>query len=319
MQRWAVIACDQHTSEEEYWDKLDSYIGDAPSTLRLMLPEIWLKGKDKTGEINAEMRKYLDTGVFREINDSFIYVERTLADGSVRPGLVGAVNLDEYDYADGSASAIRATEGTVEERLPARVKIRQGACLEMPHVMVFCEEEIKADKLELLYDFDLNMGGGHIKGWRADADVSSFSRLAIGDGNHSLATAKKCGEKYALAEIVNLFDPSVVFHPIHRVMFETDTSFLPERVMHFDDVKTCERFCQEYVDAHGGYIDYIHGESTAVEMAAKDGCAAAILPAFDKSTLFEDVFNYGPYEKKSFSVGNSEDKRYYLECRKIND
>ena len=319
MSRWAVLACDQHTSEPEYWDKLDSYIGDAPSTLRLMLPEARLGEGDRTDEISLAMRRYLDGGVFREIRDSFIYIERTLSDGYVRPGLIGVLDLDEYDYSPSSHSAVRATEGTVEERLPARMKIRQSACLEMPHVMVFCESDIAAVKGELLYDFDLNMGGGHIRGWRADADVSGISRLAVGDGNHSLATAKKCGDHYTLVEMVNIFDPSVVFHPIHRVLFSTDTSYLPGRMMHFDDVCECESFCQEYVKKHGGYVDYIHGDETAIAMAAQDGCAAALLPAFDKGRLFDDVFNLGPYERKSFSVGKSEDKRYYLECRRIND
>ena len=318
MPRWAVIACDQHTSEKEYWETLANFVGDSPSTLRLMLPEVYLGEKDRTEEINAAMVSYLNSGIFREIKDSYIYVERTLKSGKIRHGLVGALNLDEYDYTYGSVSPIRATEATVEGRLPPRVKIRKSAALEMPHVMVFCEKFPEIEKGELLYDFDLNMGGGHIKGWRCNADVSGIDRLAIGDGNHSLATAKKCGDREALVELVDIFDESIVFHPIHRVIFDTDTSFLPEKIMHFDDVKQCEAFCRDYVEKHGGYIDYIHGDDTAVQMGMQDNCAAALLPAFKKENLFDDVFNSGPYEKKSFSMGLSEEKRYYLECRRIN-
>lgn len=317
MCRWAVIACDQHTSEKEYWSKLDSYVGEAPSTLRLMLPEAYLDGPDMTEAINAEMRNYLASGVFRTIENSYIYVERTLKSGLVRKGLIGALNLREYDYTAGSRSAIRATEGTVESRLPARVRIRENAALEMPHVMVFTEQAFPITKLELLYDFELNMGGGHIKGWRADADLSGIKRMAIGDGNHSLATAKLCGSESALVEIVNIYDDAIVFEPIHRVMLDTDTSYLDEKIMHCNDVAEAEAFCRSYTEQHGGYIDYIHNDDTAVRLGSMEGCAAVLLPAFNKSTLFNDVFTKGPYPKKSFSIGLADDKRYYLECRKL--
>ena len=317
LNRWAVIACDQHTSEKEYWKELEDYIGEAPSTLRLMMPEAYLDGPDRTAEINSKMNEYLAGGIFRTIENSFIYVERTLKSGLVRKGLIGALNLNEYDYSAGSVSLIRATEGTVESRLPARVSIRRNAALEMPHVIVFTEEDFPVEKGEMLYDFDLNMYGGHIRGWKADADLSKIKRMAIGDGNHSLATAKLCGSESALVEVINIHNPAVIFEPIHRVVFGTDTSYLKEKVLHFSSVSECESFCRNYIEDHGGTIDYIHNDSTALSMASNEGCFSAMLPAFDKSRLFDDVFTKGPYPKKSFSIGLADDKRYYLECRKI--
>lgn len=312
MQKWSVIACDQHTSEPEYWDSLGRYIGNAPSTLHMMLPEAYLDREISYATINNTMSEYLANGVFREIKDALIYVERTLPNGKVRKGLVGAVNLHEE---------ILATEDIVESRLPARVSIRKAAPLELPHILVFCQEDIFSSvKLgELVYDFDLNSDGGHIRGYLADADLSILSKLAIGDGNHSLAAAKKCGDHYALAELLDINDPAVEFYPIHRVLFDTDTSFLDEKIMHMDDVAECESFCKDYVAKHGGYIDYIHDDETAIAMGSAERCAAVLLPAFDKTKLFDDIESFGPYPKKSFSIGHSSDKRYYLECRKIND
>ena len=317
MSKWSVIACDQHTSEKEYWEELDQYIGEAPSTLRLMQPEAFLDGPDSTDIINAAMDNYLASGVFRTVACSYIYVERTLSSGLVRKGLVGALNINEYDYSPKSRSTIRATEATVESRLPARAKIRKNASLEMPHVMVFTEDAFPVTKFELLYDFELNAGGGHIKGWRADADLSHIKRMAIGDGNHSLAAAKLCGAKDALVEIVNINDESIIFEPIHRIIIGTDTSFLSSKVNYFDKVSECDAFCSDYISKHGGSLDYIHNDETAKSLAALDGNVAFMLPAFDKSRLFEDVFNNGPYPRKSFSVGLAEDKRYYLECRRL--
>lgn len=317
MTRWSVIACDQHTSEKEYWAKLDEFVGDAPSTLRLMLPEAWLDGPDMTGTINENMRSYLDSGLFRTVENSYVYVERTLPSGLVRKGIVGNLNLKEYDYRKDASPRIRATEGTVESRLPARVAIRKGAALEMPHVMVFCEDNVPVEKGELLYDFDLSMGGGHIMGWRAEADFSGVTRMAVGDGNHSLATAKLCGAEKALVEVVSINDPAVIFEPIHRVIFDTDTSYLDEKVMHFTSVSAAEDFCCDYIQKHGGYIDYIHNDDTALEMGSRDGCAAAMLTPFDKTRLFDDVFTKGAYPRKSFSMGLADDKRFYLECALI--
>jgi len=232
MEKWSVVACDQYTSEPEYWKSVEDFVGNAPSTLHMILPEAELNAdgvEERISSINKNMDDYLDSGVFKEIKESFILVERTLKNGDVRTGLVGAVDLEQYDYNKGAASLIRATEGTVLERIPPRVRVREGASLELPHVMLLIDDpectviepltEQKA-QLETLYDFDLMFGSGHIKGYRvsgkaldsvADAlsalgDPTSFNKkyglenkpvllFAVGDGNHSLATAKECWER----------------------------------------------------------------------------------------------------------------------------
>jgi len=269
MTAWSVVACDQFTSEPEYWARAEALVGDKPSTLRLMLPEAYLgkpQAEDSTARINAAMRRYLDGGLFWTLENSYVYVERTISDGRVRRGLVGALDLEEYDWSPASASHIRATEGTVEDRLPPRVKVRQDAPLEMPHIMVFIDDADNAvmdaaQGGEKLYDFDLMLGGGHLAGYRVpdnarvDAAVDALSDpaalaakyglagkapaiFAMGDGNHSLATAKKCWEalkpaltparrethpaRFALVELVNIHDPAISFEPIHKVLFDTD-------------------------------------------------------------------------------------------------
>ena len=275
MEKWSVIACDQFTSEPEYWKEVANVVGDAPSTLGMMLPEAYLDhdNTDKAiAEVNETMRRNLENGVFRTLRESFVYVERRLANGAVRHGLIGAIDLDSYDYKGGKNAFVYPTEGTVEERLPPRVKVRQNAALEMPHIIVFIDDpdrtviEPIADGLDAsgkIYDFDLMCGGGHITGWqvageRADraeialqalADPETLARkygegtdvpmvFAVGDGNHSLATAKRCWEniksgltdeekqrhpaRYGLVELVNLHDESIVFEPIHRAVFGVD-------------------------------------------------------------------------------------------------
>ncbi len=358
MEKWSVIACDQHSSEPEYWDALDLMVGTAPSTLRMMLPEAYLD-RDisvEVSRINSVMRKYLEEGIFTELHDSYVYVERTLPSGVVRRGLVGAVDLNEYDYSKGSVSAIRATEGTVEERLPARVQIRRGAALEMPHIMIFIDDPgnhvfSSIRTRDPLYDFDLNCGGGHLAGYRVsgqDADrIDSAVEVlveearqkyrgyapavfAIGDGNHSLATAKKCGDRYALVELVDINDPSITFEPIHRVLFDTDTSDFIRKFgssvatvqpsdNYADLILKTDAFCREYLSAHGGRVDYIHNDDAAIEMGRRDNCASLLLPSLDKTKLFESIIKHGPFPKKSFSIGHACDKRYYLECRKLGE
>ena len=352
MQKWSVIACDQHSSEKEYWDELDRYVGNDPSTLRMMLPEAYLDRdpESETEKINNTMRQYLDTGVFRTLENSYVYVERTLSSGSVRKGLIGALCLDQYDYSRTSSSPVRATEGTVEERLPARIKIRENAALEMPHVMVFvndpenilfsgCSDSAcKSDDVRKVYDFELNFGGGHLKGWQIPADSEIGKNIdhalcelekapmamAIGDGNHSLAAAKKSGSKYALVELVNIHDEAVSFEPIHRVIFHTDPKSFSDELekLNLDaiadyakKISAAEEFCQSYIRKFGGEVDYIHNDETAIEMGEKPGCAALLLPKMEKHQLFESVEANGPFPKKSFSIGHAEDKRYYLECR----
>ena len=256
MTKWSCIACDQFTAEPEYWREAERIVGSAPSTLRLMLPEAWLGVRDSAAEtrkIYAAMKDYVNRGIFRTVEDSFVYVERTLPSGAVRRGLVGKLDLECYDWAPGSATPVRATEGTVESRLPARVEVRRGATLEMPHIMVFIDDPENAvipsaAGGEVLYDFELMLGGGHIRGSRVTGEAAErltaaleapegSVRFAMGDGNHSLAAAKRCWEqikrnlpeselethpaRYALAEIVNIHDEAVTFEPIHRVLLET--------------------------------------------------------------------------------------------------
>lgn len=256
MTKWSCIACDQFTAEPEYWREAERIVGSEPSTLRLMLPEAWLGVRDSAAEtrkIYAAMQNYVNQGVFRTVEDSFIYVERALSSGAVRRGLVGKLDLECYDWAPGSATPVRATEGTVESRLPARVEVRRGATLEMPHIMVFIDDPgnaviPSAAGGEELYDFELMLGGGRIRGSRVTGEAAErltraleapegTVRFAMGDGNHSLAAAKRCWEqikrnlpeselethpaRYALAEIVNIHDEAVTFEPIHRVLLET--------------------------------------------------------------------------------------------------
>lgn len=256
MTKWSCIACDQFTAEPEYWREAERIVGSEPSTLRLMLPEAWLGVRDSAAEtrkIYAAMKDYVNRGIFRTVEDSFVYVERTLPSGAVRRGLVGKLDLECYDWAPGSATPVRATAGTVESRLPARVEVRRGATLEMPHIMVFIDDPENAvipsaAGGEVLYDFELMLGGGHIRGSRVTGEAAErltaaleapegSVRFAMGDGNHSLAAAKRCWEqikrnlpeselethpaRYALAEIVNIHDEAVTFEPIHRVLLET--------------------------------------------------------------------------------------------------
>ena len=401
MTKWSVVACDQFTSQPDYWAALEQLCAGVPSTLHLMLPEAYLETRDQFAaatEINAEMQRYLDGGVFRILHDSFIYVERSLAGGGVRRGLVGVLDLEDYDYAPVSTARIRATEATVESRLPARVRVREGAALEMPHIMVFIDDDedtvmsslaAKKDTLPVAYDFELSAGGGHIRGWQvtgADADaldtvidgLGDADRLhrkygdaapavfAMGDGNHSLATAKKCWEalkptlsaaerethpaRFSLVELVNIHDEGITFEPIHKVVFETDPSeFLAAAEQWFGPhiaaedathmirlitaegekslslrgltlgqlIGTAEDFCQSYIMRRGGKIDYIHNDDTAIGMGQQRGCAAILLPKMEKSELFSSIITSGIFPRKSFSIGHAEDKRYYLECRRI--
>ncbi len=396
---WSVIACDQYTSQPEYWDSVDSKVGDAPSTLRLILPEAYLEIKNtlfETEKINLVMEKYLETGVFKTVENSYIYVERELTVNDIRQGLVGLIDLEAYDYRADSVSPVHATEGTVESRLPPRVKIRERACIETPHIIVFVDDP--ENKIfgnigagELLYDFDLMDGGGHVLGKRvfgaaAERVQNVLSELsdpeylenryklngkspviiAMGDGNHSLATARLCWEKirenltpderenhparYGLAELVNIHDRSIVFEPIHRVIFETEPeSFFEEARTYFKKVSkesykahkiilacgaktenvevrgltignlisVSQQFCLEYIKEHGGKLDYIHDDNTALEMSHRENCAGLLLPAMDKNELFPSIMASGVFPAKSFSIGPSRDKRYYLECRKI--
>lgn len=394
MYRWAVIACDQFTSDLAYWQRVRQQVGDAPSTLHMILPEAELGGDEasKVSAINAAMLSYQQQGVFEEYTSAYIYVERTLQNGMIRPGLVGMVDLEAYDYHPGSESAIRATEKTVLERIPPRQRVRKDASLEFPHVLMLCDDDektliepIAANKEALIkvYDFDLMEDGGHISGWLLDAEaVKAFNErlaaytevyekkyadlngakvlFAVGDGNHSLATAKSCYEalksarpgedlschpaRYALVELENIHDPSLVFEPIHRIVTDVDVQALLTAVgsvcaedgyeieyvtsenrqkLYLDKTKgeLAVAVLQEALDAylaeHAGQIDYIHGDEEVVELAQAPNAVGFLLPAMEKGQLFRGVISRGVLPRKTFSMGHAREKRYYLEGRKI--
>ena len=378
MEKWSCIACDQFTSDPEYWAGADALVGSAPSTLRLILPEAYLGKVDEAAEqqkIYAAMDSYVNQSFFRTLEDSYIYVERTLPAGKIRRGLVGKLDLEQYDWSENTSTPIRATEGTIESRLPSRVAVRAGASLELPHIMVFVNDPDNtlipsAKGGELLYDFDLMLGGGHIRGERVCGEAAARveARLdampggikyAMGDGNHSLAAAKRCWEqikpslspeeiethpaRYALAEIVNIHDPAVEFKPIHRLMTGKAARFLadafvkecpagdasPVRIVTKRGVRHVgagldlgglvdftDRLIAGLIAEYGGEVDYVHGDAECAALAAAGG-AAVMLPPLGKDELFKYVAKHGPYPKKSFSIGEAKEKRYYLECRKI--
>ena len=403
MSKWAVVACDQFTSQPEYWAKADEIVGDAPSTLRLILPESKLGDanvEEHIENINSAMADYMAKDIFKTYHDSIIYIQRTQSDGAVRHGLVAAVDLEQYDYTPGSGSLIRATEGTVLERIPPRVQVRKDAPIELPHVMVLiddpketCIEPITAavDTMEPVYDFDLMLGGGHLKGWKlSDTQMDNLAKalenlmsaeameekygltgvapllFAVGDGNHSLATAKTCYEnlkkvtpqdqwadlpaRYALVEIVNLHDSALQFEAIHRVVFHVDAEkFLDAFKKYYPNayegkgeghtiemvwaghdifmtvpdpkvqlaVGTLQNFLDVYLKENGGEVDYIHGDEVTKELGSKDGNMGFLLPAMGKDQLFKTVMADGVLPRKTFSMGHAEDKRYYVEGRKI--
>ena len=327
MEQWSVIACDQFTSDPAYWQRVRKSAGEGPSTIHLILPEAEL-GSSSEGEtvkaINAAMERYLKEDVFKIYPNAYVYVERTLADGSVRPGLLGAVDLECYDYHVGSNSAIRATEKTVLERIPPRQRVRKDAAIELPHVLMLCDDDEKTliepiqairDTLPMLYDFDLMEQGGHIRGWLVQgqaakefddrlaafaetvdskyADLGCSILLAVGDGNHSLATAKSCYEvlkeanpgvdlsghpaRYSLVELENIHDPSLVFAPIHRIVMDVDTDQL---------LKDLESVCAE-----GGYgVQWIDGDKTGTVYLdkARGELAVAVLQEFLDQWLAEN-------------------------------
>ena len=294
-EKWSVVACDQFTSEREYWHKLERYVGDAKSTLKLIFPEAYLEDDDKDERIeniNRTMREYLDGGVFKTLKDSFIVCKRTTASGVSRLGIVLAIDLEDYCFTHPSHAYVRSTEGVVLDRIPPRLKIRQDAPVELPHIMLLIDdrkhrviEPIWAGRadLEKVYDFDLNMGGGHLEGYKIDAQkvidvfdkyVDSVQDLygektndfifAVGDGNHSLATAQahwnriKEGltdaqkavhpARFALCEVENLHDDGIVFEPIHRFVFGAKEDFIGYLQTALSGEKTIEAF-----DKNGNY------------------------------------------------------------------
>jgi len=413
-QKWAVIACDQFTSEPEYWAEVEKIVGDAPSTLNLTFPEVHL---EKPGEeqriqsIQAAMKKYMDEGVLQP-REGFIYVERTVA-GKTRKGVILCLDLERYDYNKGSSSLIRATEGTIVDRLPPRIKIRQGAAMELPHILVLIDdpngtviEPIGAakSKLEKLYDFDLMFDSGHLSGYAVSGDhetqiIEALRGLAkpetfaakygigkdqpvllfaMGDGNHSLATAKAIWEKnkaqvgmehpsrYALVEIENVHDEGLEFEPIHRVLFGLKKDLFAELKKAFGDnfnyaevsnademvkrvdsaqsgkqaiglvngrkfgvveitnassnlaVGTIQAFLDAFLkDGGAEKIDYVHGTDVVTRLGGQAGNAGIYLAGMHKSDLFKTVILDGALPRKTFSMGEAREKRFYMEARKI--
>ena len=387
--KWSVVACDQYTSQPDYWDKVKETAGDNLSTLNMIYPEIYLNeenGEKRIENINNTMKEYLETGVFEEIKNSFIYVERTVAGGKVRKGLVGAIDLEMYDYEKDSKAMVRATEGTVKERIPPRVKIRKNAPLELPHIMLLIDDEKdlvfgSIEKGEKVYDFDLMMESGNIKGYKvaptdkiADAfltlkdaqDKDNTLLFAVGDGNHSLATAKECWNlikanlseedakshpaRYALVEVVNIHDSSLEFEPIHRIVFNVNADEMLNALMNFYPtanlesgsqqfdmvvngvlktiyikepafelaVGSLQNFLDAYVKDHKeAEIDYIHGDDVTIDLSKKENSVGFILSSMAKGDLFKSVRADGALPRKTFSMGEAFEKRFYLECRKI--
>ena len=394
---WSVVACDQYTSQPEYWQRVEDRVGKAPSALRLILPESCLEGpsvETDIMEVNNTMSRYLREGRFQEYPDALIYVERTLDNGKVRRGLVGMVDLEQYDYEPGSRSAVRATEGVAMSRIPPRVAVRKNAPIELPHAMLLtdCGDIIgplsgQTGEMELLYDFDLMEGGGHVRGWLLTHEQQEQTARAIrarkewadqerdgllfvaGDGNHSLAAAKECWERrkrmtdpsqwpnlpsrYALCELVNLENGGVDFRPIHRVVFGVKPEELLDALMDFYPsavrgggngqvlsfeisrwsrgeiivnqpecgltVGTLQNFLDAYIADHPrARVDYIHGEAEARTLAGeREDAVAFLLPPPRWPELFDAIVRDGLLPQKAFSIGRAQDKRFYLEARKI--
>jgi hypothetical protein len=415
LQKWAVIACDQYTSEPEYWKNVETLVGQAPSTYHLILPEVML-GSDQEQErirtTQASMLKYLNDGLLSE-HQGAILVERSM-NGVKRKGLMIALDLEHYDYSVGSQTLIRATEGTIIDRLPPRIRIREGAALELPHILVLIDdpdktviEPVYAERsaLSKVYDFDLMLNSGHLtgyslrdeklenriikslealadpEGYRKRYDLSSDERVllfAMGDGNHSLATAKAIWEKnknvmgmnhpsrYALVEIENVHDEGLEFTPIHRVMFGVTDDLIRNMQLYFNDalkittldnpknlfdqinqcsarqqaigvltdgnvlfvefihpntnlaVGTLQPFIDQYLKDHlASKVDYIHGDDVFKRLAMEPGNVGFYLPAMAKGELFRTVILDGVLPRKTFSMGEAREKRFYMECRKI--
>jgi hypothetical protein len=378
---WAVNACDQFTSDHKYWQEVESLTEGKPSTFNLIYPEIYLKQDtdNRIKNINSNMKEYLSKGIFEEVTGGFILVERTTQSGT-RTGIVLAVDLEDYSYEKGTKALIRSTEATILERIPPRVKIRQNAPIELPHVMLLYDDKNndvlnKVKRGKVLYDFDMNMNGGHIKGTyiqNAQEIISAFENLtdektclkkygsserlmfAVGDGNHSLATAKTCWNnikanltdeqkanhpaRFALVEVVNIYDPALNFEPIHRLV-KTDKAekFIKnlnlsgkatatvvtektEKTISFPEdtpqgIRQLDEYISNFIKENGGEVDYIHGDDEVKSFA--DQGVAIILPAISKDDFFRLIISGGNLPRKTFSMGEGNEKRYYIEAKRI--
>lgn len=389
MASWACIACDQFTGEPEYWSALEKSVEGKRTTLDLVLPEIYLDGKvdERIEKINANINSYISNGVFEMLPEGFILVVRTTPYVKRRIGLVGAIDLEKYEYSQKSESLIRSTEGTIEERIPPRLKIRRNAEVEFPHIMVLFDDEKREilenlyenrANLEKVYDFDLNMGGGHIEGYFIkdyQSVLEKFSALidrdrlvgkygkydkfafAVGDGNHSLATAKALWNdikstltekerenhpaRFALCEMVNIYDDGIYFEPIHRfvkgvnragflnglcavdggnikiydgneIKTQNGVNALP------DGIRAVDGYIKDYIVKFGGSVDYIHGEASLKKLVdGGEDTVGIMFEKLDKSDLFKYVSEKGAFPRKTFSMGEGVEKRYYLEGRRI--
>lgn len=411
---WAALACDQFTSQPDYWEKAQALTQDVPSTLHITLPEVYLESdnvEQRIAQIHATMQAYEKDVLTRKLH-GFVYVERT-TDSGTRQGLVGAVDLEAYSYEKGALPPVRPSENTVVSRIPPRLAVRRGASLETPHIMMLIDDDKKSvieplatqkDTLTQLYDTPLMLGGGHVAGWgiTQPAHVAALEQaidalgtqaafdvkypnaagkppitLAVGDGNHSLATAKAYWEevkagltpaqrethpaRFCLVELVNIHSDAIFIEPIHRAVFGANghvftdafTAWLAahgadldvrctaaEDVQAFtfianpsDEVPrmlcitsaphplavgTLEMFLADFCAENSAVkVDYIHGVD-AVRTLAQEGAVGVLLPEFAKSDLFKGVVLGGVLPKKTFSMGEATEKRYYLECRKIN-
>lgn len=410
---WSVIACDQYTQDKDYWKNVEEKAGNKPSTLNLILPEVYLGSPDKADrikKIRQSMKEYLDTGVFADAKKCFIYLERKTAFGRTRKGLVAQIDLETYEWKPFSKANIRATEATIVERIPPRMEIRKGAPLELPHIMLLVNDKddllVGANKptdgRAPIYDGDLMANGGHITGWTLEskADIEGVEKalnliaeknaspdgstflFAVGDGNHSLATAKAVWDeykkehpedkdspvRYALIEIVNIYDTGLTFEPIHRVIFNIDNEALIKKLAEklngnikaLDDADKVIKAVKDswanfgffYLDSEGkqknvlletkikelavarlqpeidaflkelpvqskAEIDYIHGTDEVLKLGSKENSLGILLPPIAKNSFFETINGRGPLPRKSFSMGEADEKRFYLECRRL--
>ncbi len=424
MTKWTVIACDQYTSDPDYWDAVRTVAGDAPTTLDLIFPEVFLEDgneEQRIASINGKMAQMVDQGVLEEQAPGFILIDRKTSHAPSRKGLMVALDLEEYDFNKGATTLIRATEGTIVDRLPPRIRVREKAPIELPHIMVLIDDPERTVieplfdlELETAYDFELMKDGGHIKGWHVQDEAqigqvaSALEKLAepaafnakygaedekpvlyaMGDGNHSFATAKAIWEtlkdeaedkdaimnhpaRFALVELVNIHDEGLEFEPIHRVLFNTKFAELSaELELHVNqrggtlsqvDVGTpeelhaltpglkkedrhllpfvTEKLCGVFVIDHPGFtleaaslqdfinhfidanpevkVDYIHGTQPVTDLGRKEGNIGFYLPTISKHDLFKTIIFDGALPRKTFSMGEADEKRFYLEARKI--
>lgn len=380
LEKWAVIACDQYTSDVSYWNNIAVEVGDMPSALKIIIPEAYLNDSDiekRIINVNCSMKEYLDKDIFTEYKDAMVYVERQQSNGQVRKGIVGVIDLEDYEFRNGEECLIRPTEDVVFSRIPPRVKVREQALLETSHVLLLVADRennvigrLKTVSLEKLYDFNLRPNGGKIKGYLMQGELVESVQMSlkalekdnlmflVGDGNHSIATAKEFYEKnkgndlarYAMVEIINLYDESLSLEPIHRIVYNTHPIELLDALMEYYPgtvkdkaeghtidfyceigtwtitipykynslaVGALQQFLDYYQEKTSCTIDYIHDVKDVRRWSLDSGKAGFVLPQIDIDGMFNYVKEKGRLPRKTFSIGNQEDKKYYLECRRI--